>query len=118
MRSRARGFTVLVVSGSRLLTYDDGRTVPDAVYGFVTGRWCDGCCKCCTPHSRRSDESFRCFCDGWAIYLGSRSDRDENRHFLGDMAGLMISEEDLTPHMQCLFNSGELHPPPTLKLCT
>jgi hypothetical protein len=110
---------VLVVSGETLTTYDDGRPVSDAVYGFYTGGGVADVSNVAYPHPGTLTGTFGAFAMAGPIHLGSRSDHDENRHFLGDMAGLMISEEDLTPiQIACIFSSGEDYLPSRLSQCS
>ena len=60
-----------------------------------------------------------------AIHLGSRADRNAERHFLGRMAGLMISLETLTDgtdgsadQVGCIFRASEEFLPAQLAECS
>jgi hypothetical protein len=53
------------------------------------------------------------------IHLGARADHNADRHFLGDMAGVMISQEDLTPEqVSCIFTASEEFLPAQLVECS
>ena len=87
---------VLVVSATSLTTYDDGLPVSDSQYGFYTGGGVAVAANVAYPHPVSLTGSFGAFAMGEAIHLGSRADHNVDRHFLGDIAGVMISTEDLT----------------------
>ena len=110
---------VLVVSPTRLYTYDDGLPVADGVYGYYTGgAGVQTAANAAYPHPGALTGTFGAFGMVGAIHLGARADRNADRHFLGDMAGLMISTEDLTDaQVQCIFTGSEQFLPAQLMEC-
>jgi hypothetical protein len=109
---------VLVVSGTRLLTYDDGMPVSDSVYGFYTGGGVTYAANVAYPHPGTLTGEFGAFGMVGNIHLGARADHNADRHFLGDMAGVMVSQEDLTPEqVSCIFTASEEFLPAQLVEC-
>ena len=63
--------------------------------------------------------AFGAFAMADAIHLGSRADRNADRHFLGRMAGLMISKETLAAdQVACIFTTSEEFLPAQLAECS
>jgi len=109
---------VLVVSADRLLTYDDGQAVSDSLYGFYTGGGVTVASNVAYPHPGTLTGAFGAFDMTQDIVLGSRGDLNEQRHFMGEMAGLMISDTDLTSaQVQCIFTMSEEFLPTQLVAC-
>ena len=63
--------------------------------------------------------AFGAFAMADAIHLGSRADQNADRHFLGRMAGLMISKETLAAdQVGCIFTTSEEFLPAQLAECS
>ena len=63
--------------------------------------------------------AFGAFAMADAIHLGSRADQNADRHFLGRMAGLMISKETLAAdQVACIFTTSEEFLPAQLAECS
>ena len=100
------------------MTFDDGMPVSDEVYGFYTGGGVTVAANVAYPHPGTLTGEFGAFAMQGAIHLGSRADHNADRHFVGDMAGLMVSMEALTPEqVSCIFTSGEEFLPAQLVEC-
>ena len=70
------------------------------------------------PHPGTLTGAFGSFDMTQDIVLGSRGDLNEQRHFMGEMAGLMISDTDLTSaQVQCIFTMSEEFLPTQLAAC-
>ena len=88
---------VLVVSPDRVLTYDDGKAVPDAQYGFFKYHSKkQKVANAAYPHPGSLKKAFKGFTLTQEIYLGGRSDLNKQRHFMGRLAGLLVSKQTLT----------------------
>ena len=94
---------VLVVSANSLSTYDDGTPVSDRDYGYYTGGGTTVAANVAYPHPVTLTGAFTSFAMTGPINLGARSDHNAERHFLGDMAGLIISTGQWQGEMHLLF---------------
>jgi hypothetical protein len=109
---------ILVVSADRLMTYDDGIPVPDADYGYYTGGGVTVAANVAYPHPGALAGTFGAFAMAGNIHLGSRADHNADRHFVGRMAGLLISRDGLTgDQVSCIFTSSEEYLPVQLNEC-
>jgi hypothetical protein len=116
---------VLAVSPTTLKTWDDGQPVDDSLYGFYTGALsfrtrcpaaAGGTCNAAYPYPNSTQ--LGAFTLSEKIVLGGRADHNAQRHFKGDMAGLMISGEPLTDsQVQCIFTQSEQFLPSQLSAC-
>ena len=100
---------VLVVSPDRVLTYDDGKAVPDAQYGFFKYHSKkQKVANAAYPHPGSLKKAFKGFTLTQDIILGGRSDLNKQRHFMGRLAGLLVSKQTLTAaQVGCIFKGGE-----------
>jgi len=107
---------VLVGQPRSMRTFDDGSLVADAQLGFYTGGMVTA--NVAYPHPFNLDATMSNYHLDQNIIIGSRADLDSNRHFMGHLAGLQISDSALTgAEIECTFAMGEEYLPVSLTAC-
>ena len=97
---------VLVVDVSRILTFDDGHPVPDAKYGFY--KYTQGHENVAYPHPGTLTHNIGNITIDSDLFIGARADLHHSRHFVGRIAGVVVSTAALTEQqVQCMFKDGE-----------
>ena len=98
---------VLVVDAGEVLTFDDGDAVADADYGFYIGSMSNAT-NAAYPHPGSLQKSMSAFTMKNDIYIGGRSDLSATRHFVGRLAGLIVSKVAFDDaQVKCIFTNGE-----------
>ena len=109
---------VLVVNNAELLTFDDGMPVPDSEYGFYVGSTSNAT-NAAYPHPGQLQNAFGKFTMSDTVYIGGRSDLSKSRHFVGRLAGLMVSKTAFSEDQaECVFKNGEEFLPSFLAECS
>ena len=107
---------VLVVDATRVVTYDDGVTVPDVEYGFFKSQNAGN--NAAYPHPGALATAIGKITMQTAIFIGARADLAHSRHFNGRIAGLLVSTAALTEEqVACVFTNGEEFLPSILQEC-
>jgi hypothetical protein len=102
----------VVVNGNSILSYRDSQVAPADGYGFFSGWPRDT--NSAYPNPQALTSTFGAFDMHSNIHLGSRTDHNADRHFLGRMAGLTIASEAMSSgQVSCVFTATAPIPPST-----
>jgi hypothetical protein len=106
---------MLKVSPPGVASYSDGYLVPDTEYGFYAGAMDANNAAYPTPGRLSTPmKGFTLLSD---IFIGGRSDGQEDRHFLGRIAAFNIFPTALTDaEAECVFLAGDALLPPSLPI--
>ena len=109
---------VLVVDAKQILTFDDGKMVPDSEYGFFALSAVVNSPNAAYPHPGQLTHPMGGTTIDKSIHIGARSDRNSERHFVGRMAGLLVSKVAFSSaQAECIFKNGEEFLPVELEEC-
>jgi hypothetical protein len=104
---------MLKVSPPGVASYSDGYLVPDSEYGFYISAMDAN--NAAFPTPGRLTQQMKGFTLLSDIFIGGRSDGQEDRHFLGRIAAFNIFPTALTDsEAECVFLAGDAVLPPAL----